>query len=61
MKPPKNTADLTLCWWRLTDRSQRNRMVLVRTYPRMFSWRGEMKIAFRARLAVLRGAFCFDA
>lgn len=60
MKPPKNAGELTLRWWSLTNKAQRNRIQLHRTYRGMPSWRNELKFGFRARLAVLRGAFVGD-
>lgn len=60
MKPPKTADELTLRWWNLTDKTQRNRLMLHRTYKGMPSWRSDFKEGFRLRLAVLRGAFEFD-
>lgn len=60
MKPPKNADELTLRWWGLTTKTQCNRLQLHRTYRGRPSWRAELKIGFRARLAVLRGAFVGD-
>jgi hypothetical protein len=60
MKPPKSADDLTLRWWRLTAQAQRNRAQLHRTYRGGLSWRAELRIGFRSRLAVLRGAFVGD-
>lgn len=60
MKPPKNADPITLRWWQLTEKSQRERIHLNRSYRGIYSWRNELKIAFRSRLAVLRGALFFD-
>jgi hypothetical protein len=60
MKPPKTADELTLRWWNLTAKTQRERVQLHRAYRGMPSWRAELKIGFRVRLAVLRGAFVGD-
>jgi hypothetical protein len=60
MKPPKTADELTLRWWRLTAKAQRNRVQLHWTYRGTPSWRAKFKIGFRARLAVLRGAYVGD-
>lgn len=59
MKPPRNADELTLRWSGLTATTQCRGIQMHHTYSPGLSWHGDLKIGFRARIAVLRGAFFF--
>lgn len=53
MKPPKDADTVTLQWFKLTAKSQRESISMFHAY-RMQGFKDDLRIRFRRRLEVLR-------
>jgi hypothetical protein len=53
MKPPKDCSPECAKWFNLTAKSQRDTVMLNKTYP-FHGFKDELKIRFRIRLSMLR-------